>query len=793
MADLVLEREVMTLFEQLLEVPETQRETWIEAHTLGRPALRERLVALEAADRLDSLHTGGAITALESAALPERIGPYRILERIGQRGMGAVYRAERDAGDFSRTVAIKVIKPGLFTPELVSRFESERQTLARLSHPNIAQLFDGGQTVEGSPYFVMELVEGLALLQWIAAAPRSKAERTQLFLDICAAAAFAHSHLVVHRDLTPNNVLVRDDGVVKLIDFGIARPADEAPIAANDARIAALTHTPGYAAPERLRGGHVTTAADIYSLGQLLANIEPTHRKDRELQAIIARASADEPTARYPSVASLIADVEAWRSGRQVSAYGRAPLYVFKKFVARHRIAFAATAIAFAVLVAAFANTLIANVRAEHARELAEARFEQTRAIANSMLFDVFDEVSLTVGSTNAREMLARTSLTYLEALAADDNAPLDVQVEAGLGFLRLSQVVGGGQVGELGRYQDASALLAKAEQIIEPLYAAHPQDERIAHAMAQLLLEQSGAALYNDNDSAAGRAYAERAAAAIEPYARDDADAARTYAIALQAVADSFGWDDDYTTARDHHLRAEAFATSLPATIRDHVKIMRARAANLRLLGEAYHRLEQEDEARVVLDQAVDLNRAVRDSAPNNPGYIRNFAISTWYRAVVHRSNERIALARASIEESVASARILRERDPNDAGAIRMLAISNEVYAQVLADLGDFAGSYSTGSEVIAAHRELVRRADGAPGARRSLAAALMTHGGNSYNGGSYARACEAWIEARGIYRALNAEGALGERDRNASLAEAEDFVRRGCGPPRRGLGDAI
>jgi len=790
MADLVLEREVMTLFEHLLDVPEAERQTWIDAQTQGRPALRERLVALETADRVQSLHTGGAMAALEQIALPDRIGAYRVLERLGQGGMGAVYKAERDAGDFSRTVAIKVIKPGLFTPEVVARFESERQTLARLSHPNIAQLYDGGQTDEGSPYFVMELVEGVPLLQWAAATRRSRADRIQLFLDICAAAAFAHSHLVVHRDMTPNNVLIRNDGVVKLIDFGIARPADTTTPASTEARVAALTHTPGYAAPEHLRGAPVTTSADIYSLGKLLADLIPPRRKDRELQAIIARACAEDPNARYASVVSLSADVDAWRGGRPVSAYGSAPLYAFGKFVSRHRLVVAGAATTFALITAALLSTLLANVREERARELAEARFEQTRAIAKTMMFEVFDEVSLTVGSTNAREMLARTSLTYLEALAADESAPLDVRIETSLGFLRLSQVVGGGQASELGRDQDASALLTQATQIIEPLFAAHPENEQVARAMAQVLLEQSGAALYSANDSAAGRAYAERAAAAIEPYARDDADAARIYAVALQAVADSFGWDDDYANARDRHLQAEAFANTLSPAIRDDVKLMRARAANMRLLGEAYHRLEQEVEARAALDQAVELNRAVRDSAPNNPSYIRNFAISTWYRAVVHRSNDRDALARASIEESVASARILQARDPNDAGAIRMLAISNEVYAQILADMGDFAQSYSVGAEVIAAHRDLVRRAEGAPGARRSLAAALMTHGGNSYNGTQYRRACEAWIEARGIYRGLNQEGALGERDRNTSLAEAEDFVQRGCNPPRRGLG---
>ncbi|HVK80949.1 MAG TPA: hypothetical protein VM915_10060, partial [Verrucomicrobiae bacterium] len=220
---------------------------------------------------------------------------------------------------------------------------------------------------------------------------------------------------------------------------------------------------------------------------------------------------------------------------------------------------------------------------------------------------------------------------------------------------------------------------------------------------------------------------------------------------------------------------------------------LMRARAANSRLLGEAYHRLDQTEDARRALDRAVDLNRAVRDSAPNNPTYIRNLAISTWYRAVVHRSNGRDAEARASIEESVTNAQALRARDASDAGAIRMLAISEEVQAQVLADLGRFDESYAVGERVISAHRDLVSRAENAPGARRSLAAALMTHGGNSYNAHQFDRACAAWIEGRALYRALDRGGQLSATDRARALAEAEDFTARACAPPRPGLGDKI
>jgi len=790
MADAGLEREALDLFEQLLDLPEPDRATWIEQQTAGRPDLRDKLTKLAHADSSQKVRTGGAFTAIEAEAVPERVGPYRITGLIGRGGMGAVYLADRDTGDFSRTVAIKIIKPGLFSADLVERFQRERQTLASLTHPNIARLYDGGETETGSPYIVMEYVDGAPLLQWAEERNASRTERLRIFGDMCDAVAFAHSRLVVHRDLTPANVLVTADGVAKLIDFGIARPTDDG---AQDGAAAALTMTPGYAAPERATGAAVTTSADIYSLGRLLDDLIPPKASELELRAIIARACAPDPQARYPSVDALRADIDAWRTRRPVAAFSSKTSYAMRKFAARHSGALGTSLAAFALLAVALGVTLVANDRAERARAQAEQRFQQTRAIANSMLFDVFDEVSLTAGTTTAREMLARTSLSYLEALAADPNAPTDVRVEAGLGFLRLSQVVGGGQAGELGRYEDANALLAQAQSILEPLYEAQPQDAAVARAMVTLLLEQSGAALYTDNNADNALALANRAREILEPHRLEDAAAARQYISALQAQADSFGWNDRYAEALPLHQQAEAFAVALPEALRSDLNVTRARGSNLRLMGEAYHRLEMAEEARITLALAVAQQRSVFERAPNNPGYMRNLAIALWYSAVVHRSNERDNEARAAIEESVSVARRMRERDPNDAGAIRMVAISSEVYAQVLADLGRRDESYMVGLDVIAAHRELVERAGGTAGARRSLAAALMTHGGNSYNGGSYPRACNAWVEAEGIYEDLNRTGAMSERDRTVTLAEAQRFVRLACNPPRAGLGERV
>ena len=782
----------MTLFEQMLDVPEAEREHWVTTRTSGRPDLHARLVALQAADRQSTIQTGGAMTAVHIEATPERIGAYKITDLIGRGGMGSVYRGERDSGDFTRTVAIKVIKAGLFSPEVVRRFQSERQTLATLTHPNIAALYDGGETEAGSPYIVMEFVDGAPLLRWAEQTHPARDQRLRIFLDMCGAVAFAHARLIVHRDISPANVLVTEAGIAKLIDFGIAKPADEG-VTPADGAAAAMTVTPGYTAPERLRSTQVTTAADIFSLGRLLDEFLQPGANENELRAIVRRATADDPAQRYASVDALVADLNALRANRPVAAFSASRRYALRKFAARHRLALVASVGAFLALSAALAATLEANARAERERADAEARFEQTRAIAKTMLFDVFDDVSTIVGSTQARESLARTGLTYLESLAADERAPTDVRIEAGLGFLRLSQVVGGGQVGELGRYSDANALLARSEEILAPLYATEPRDPEVARAMASLLAEKAGASLYNDNDPAVARQNAERGRDIIAPYAREDARAARLYTISLQAIGDSYGWDDDYAQAQTYHLQAETFVAGLPEEMRSNVDVMRARAANLRLLGEAYHRLERVEDARVTLDNVVALQREIRATAPDNPLFIRNLAVALWFRAVVHRTNGRDAAARASIEESVANARLLRERDPNDAGAIRMLAISSEVYAQVLGDLGQFQQSFAVGEDVIAAHRELVRRADGAPGARRSLAAALMTNGGNFYNGAAYARACGRWAEGRGIYLQLDREGALSEHDRGHALAEANDLIRRACDPPRRGLGPRI
>jgi serine/threonine-protein kinase len=797
MPDPDLERRAIALFQRLLDVPEAERHGWLEAQASSDEKLRARVNALQSADRLAKLRTGGAAGDLEEELPPERIGAYRLGALIGRGGMGSVYRGERAVGDFDHIAAIKLIKPGLFSDELVKRFQRERQTLASLAHPHIARLYDGGETEGGSPFIVMEHVDGLPLLSWIDERRPDREQRRRLFSDVCGAVAFAHRNLVVHRDITPSNVLVTKDDVAKLIDFGISRPLDRGGdgAVAPSTSLGSLSLTPGYAAPERMTSAEVTTAADIYSLGKLLAKLMAPERDDAELAAIVARATAQRPGDRYLTVEALAADVEAWGGGLPVAAVGGGRSYLARKFVSRHRFGAAAATVGLALLVAALVITLIANRRADTARAEAERRFDQTRAIAKTMMFDAYDEVSKVPGGTSARETLARSGLAYLDALASDREAPPDVRAEVVRGYTRLAQVMGSGQSSQLGRYSDSNALLAKAEEVLAPLWAEHAGRPDVIRARADLLLERSGTNLYNNNKIKLARSQALEVQRLMGPRARADPEAARLYAVAIQAEGDSYGWDDDYTRARDVHRRAEAFIAALPPALRAEDRLQQARSANLRLLAEAHHRIKEEPEAQRAIEGAIAINLRMFRAAPDDPVRIRKLALSLWYGAVLDYANKRDAAAARSIERAMELAERLRSRAPDDAGAVQLVAIVGEIEAQILGSLGRFDESYAAGGRVIDAHRRLVQLSGDAAGARRGMAAVLTTLGGNHYNGGDFAGACTRWREALDTFQLLDRRGSLTEHDRNNGVPELTNFLERSCenGPPRAGVGKKV
>lgn len=294
----------------------------------------------------DRFRTGGALQGRLSAALLDpppafqpgtRLGVWRLDRLLGRGGMSEVYLATRTGASFEQTVALKIVAAG---PELNERLREERRMLARLKHPGIAGLIDGGELEDGRAWFAMEFVEGLRLDEYVVTRQLAWSRRIEVFEALCAAVMHAHVHLLVHRDIKPANVIVDEQGRLRLLDFGIAVPAQEQREAADHYM------TPGFAAPEQLEGGDITTATDIFQLGETLRRITLASADQATLvwpspvraglEAIIARATAAAPSQRYDSVARLREDLEALRQFHPVHALGGGMGYRTGLLVRRH-------------------------------------------------------------------------------------------------------------------------------------------------------------------------------------------------------------------------------------------------------------------------------------------------------------------------------------------------------------------------------------------------------------------------------------------------------------------------
>ncbi len=323
------------LFELCSEADPAHREDLLAA---APPDVAEQVRAMLAAGD----QTAGKLEAIVRDAigqesdwldrLPDRVGPFALRKEIGRGGMGAVWLAERVEGGFDQRVAVKFIKPGMDSREILRMFAQESRILSLLQHPHIARLLDGGATADGRPYLVMEYIAGQPILEWCHG--KTRAQILNLFLQVCAALQFAHANLVVHRDLKPANVLVDELGMVKLLDFGIAKIL--AAGTAGGTRTHVRAFTPEYSSPEQQIGEATTTATDIFSLGVLLREllVAPI---PQDLAAIITRATREEPSARYATVENLAQDIRNFQAGLPVAARQGNLRYLAGRFISRHR------------------------------------------------------------------------------------------------------------------------------------------------------------------------------------------------------------------------------------------------------------------------------------------------------------------------------------------------------------------------------------------------------------------------------------------------------------------------
>ncbi|MDQ6785485.1 MAG: tetratricopeptide repeat protein [Acidobacteriota bacterium] len=454
------------------EMPVSKREAWIIEFCGGDEELKteiESLLAFESVadnflEKSVSPYTAQIFSEDEINISGKKFGNYKIVREIGAGGMGAVFLAERDDGEFEQQVAVKIVRQTIVEKELVNHFRRERQILASLNHPNIAKLLDGGITETGEPFLVMEYIEGEPLVEFTEKQNLPETERLHLFVKICSAVAYAHRNLIVHRDIKPSNILVTKDGEPKLLDFGLAKIVDVGTPGNNQTQTAFRAYTPDYASPEQRRGENVTTVSDIYSLGVVLSKLFQNSIKNQspkgDLKNIISMALREEPERRYKSVEAFAEDIEDFLSSKPIKARPNNFRYRTGKFIRRNRISVAAAALVFLSLIAGIA---VSVSQARQAR-LEKAKAETVNAFLQNMLSH--SDNSISASNAKGRKMTVEDVLDEASKLLESEDLSTQPEVKA-----ELQRIIGTSFLSQ-GNYNLAEKNLRSALNLESAIYS---------------------------------------------------------------------------------------------------------------------------------------------------------------------------------------------------------------------------------------------------------------------------------------------------------------------------------
>src|ERR1700722_3762705 len=445
--------------------------------------------------------------------LGSQVGPYLLVRELDSGGMGVVYLAVRSDDHYFQIVAIKMIRNGLESPDLVQRFRVERQILATLNHPNIGAILDGGETKEGRPFIVMEYVEGQPITLAGENRGLSIRQRIELFRSLCSAVHYAHQKQIIHRDIKPSNVMVTPEGVVKLIDFGTSKPLepqlvlkDDTPTESGFRRI-----PPDYASPEQLQGKQLTTATDVYSLGVLLFELltgsrpytlrglspaaaerilltdesrkpsaapDLSSRRRRELTGdldrIVTTAMNQDTAQRYRSVQHLEEDLLRYLQGKPIAARNASPIYTLRKLVQRHKTI---TLTSLAMIVLLCTSLLIYSSQSRRA----DRRVTEVRTLADSAISDMTDKLQQSSASTTTQAALFHSALTYLDQLRRSTGNDPRLLIELSKAYVRVGDLEGSPFAANLGNSGTAIASYQKAWQAASEAHARMPGDDSTA------------------------------------------------------------------------------------------------------------------------------------------------------------------------------------------------------------------------------------------------------------------------------------------------------------------------
>lgn len=693
------------LFEAVLGADEHQREEILNERTRDDPDLRRQVEdLLRAHARAEQfLETPAARidpAAADDADVGRLIGAYRLIDRLGTGGMGTVYLAERADAEYEKRVAIKLIKRGMDTDDILRRFRTERQVLATLDHPNIARLLDGGATDDGRPYLVMELVQGEPINEHCDRLDLSIDDRLRLFGQVCRAVHYAHQNLVIHRDLKPSNTLVTPDGTVKLLDFGIAKVLERragTPLVTTEAERSILT--PRYASPEQIRAERVTTATDVYSLGIMLYELltgEPAydvnsdsrealeravceqqpmrpstrisrdtprdrarsmHRRLRgDLDTIVLKAIRKEPARRYASVQELSEDLRRFLAGLPVSARPDSIHYRATKFVQRHAIGVGVvTGVVVLLLVATIVSTSL-FVEANTQRRTAE----RVSGLVQEMFESIEPASALGRDVSLIRAFMDRMSRRIDAELADEPRVASEMHLTLGVAYLSINE------------FASADEHLNEALRLRESLFPARHTE--IAEAHYQLGRLHFHRSQFDDGDARF------RQALSIYRQRRDREGVART----LNSLGILLQMSGGYAESEACYLEAlDVLDASHRAPTTGHADVLNS-------LGQLLMWRNRVDEAEAPLRRAVRIQRDLQgDDHPD--AVIPMLNLARWH---------------------------IRKKHHHDAGALLEAALAicestldrtDPTRSQVLAELADHHAALEQYARAIELYREVL------------------------------------------------------------------------------------
>ncbi len=727
--------EVKALFCAALELPADERAAFLVLEAGDAPQLLVEVQSLLASHEapgefLDRITPGFrseafAASSASRSRMGERIGAYRIVGVLGTGGMGDVFKAVRDDDQYQAEVAIKLMRADVRSSLLDQRFRTERQILAGLDHRNIARLLDGGTTAAGAPYVVMELVAGEPIDGYCDARNLAVRDRVQLFLQVCAAVSYAHQHLVVHRDLKPNNILVTVDGSVKLLDFGIAKLLDadaRTDVADVDGTATTLrAMTLEYASPEQVSGARVTTVSDVYSLGvvlyrlltgkspyreratdaarmaEILGDSMPTRpsqverRLDGDLDNVLLMALRKEPLRRYASVEQFADDLRNYLTGMPVKARGNSWRYRAGKFVRRRKVELAATAFVACALLGALSFSMREARIAERERVVAQQHFDSVRKLANTMLLQLHEDTSRDSGSIRTREMMVKTSLEYLDALYKQAGADRLLQEELATAYLQVAAILGNDSTASnRGDYQGALQSYDRAFALLTPLMAAEPANHRVGLALGSAYTAQAELLMVVRGPKFAREA-AQKGVALTEAFAPAITDEAqrmlqlRTAYSAQAQILGFMGLSAEALESLDKLIAiVEAYWHAHPDDERAFVALSRVYNSAALIDDPRLSVPANYDRSVALLEKSLWADEKLLTFKPDEPDYLQRLSTARFNIGNYHYARGQFAEALELYQLATPYA-ARAARDPDDASAQYTLALYETKLAQTL------------------------------------------------------------------------------------------------------------